>query len=43
MPALKRSGKSAWTACFNYTGLFIGVTAVAVAGIVVLLVSLARR
>ena len=44
MPALKRYfGKPVWTAYFNYTGLFIGVTAVVVAGVVVLAVSLARR
>jgi hypothetical protein len=44
MPSLKRYfGKSAWTAYFNYTGLFIGATAVVAAGIVVLGVSLARR
>jgi hypothetical protein len=44
MPALKRYfGKSPATAYFNYTGLFLGVTAVVVAGVVVLIASLANR
>jgi hypothetical protein len=44
MPALKRYfDKPVWTAYFNYTGLFISATAVVIAGVVVLVVSLARR
>lgn len=44
MPRLKRYfGKSPWTAYFNGTGVFIGVTAAAIAGVVVLIVSLASR
>jgi hypothetical protein len=44
MPALKRyMGKSVLTSYFNYTGIFLGATIVVVAGIAVLVVSLARR
>jgi hypothetical protein len=44
MPKLKRYfGKSPWTAYFNGTGIFIGVTAAVVAGVVVLIASLANR
>jgi hypothetical protein len=44
MPRLKRYfGKSVWTSYFNLSGVFVGVSAALVAGIVVLAVSLARR
>jgi hypothetical protein len=44
MPRLKRYfGKSVWTSYLNGTGIFIGVTAAAIAGVVVLIVVLANR
>jgi len=44
MPKLKRYfGKSVWTSYFNYTGIFVGVTAAVVAGVVVLIASLAHH
>jgi hypothetical protein len=44
MPRLKRYfGKSPWTAYFNGTGVFIGVTAAAIVGVIVLIVTLANR
>jgi hypothetical protein len=44
MPKLKRYfGKSVLTSYFNYTGIFVGVTAAVVAGVVVLIVLLAHR
>jgi hypothetical protein len=45
MPRLKHDffGKPAWTAYFNGTGIFMGVTAVIVAGVVVLVLALAHR
>jgi hypothetical protein len=45
LPRLKRDyfGKPAWTAYFNYTGIGLGVAAVVVAGVALLVVSLARR
>ena len=44
MPRLKRYfGKSPWTAYFNRSGLFLGTVAVAVAGVVTLVVLLAGR
>jgi hypothetical protein len=45
LPTLKKGylGKSAWTAFFNRSGLFLGGTLVLVAGVIVLVVVLVGR